>query len=60
MRLQTSVLIAVIALVLPLSILGEHWYTYVICGILVPVSFCGTWLGYPSGDKVDNVKEGGK
>lgn len=43
-----STLMACIVLVLPFAILGEHWYTYTIAGIITPVAFIGTWLMYPN------------
>lgn len=47
-KLMHSALMACIVLVLPFAILGEHWYTYTIAGILTPVAFIGTWLMYPN------------
>lgn len=48
-KLMHSTLMACIVLALPFAILGEHWYTYTIAGIITPVAFIGTWLMYPNG-----------
>lgn len=47
-RMLTACMTACIVLVLPFAILGEHWYTYTIAGILTPVAFISTWIMCPS------------